>query len=260
MAGFKSQLPLYAGQTSIEVQPVIRTTSLIDKVTPYFNQALKNEALRIPSDRVISEALKRPEWLKAGGHKYTPDNVAAFQNNLMVNLVKDSSMVQIIFENENPKRAAAGANALMNAYVAIRENDSGGAQQQKMLEAQRNLEKAQQEKRESEDQIDALTKDIGTSDLGPQLAEMMKEREELQFKLNMEQLALKNAQSAMPDAKGNRSVTPLIRRRNRPVRCADARIDRSASENEGCAGSRQRLLWPEESGGRSRADGLRQLR
>ncbi len=209
MAGFKSQLPLYAGQTSIEVQPVIRTTSLIDKVTPYFNQALKNEALRIPSDRVISEALKRPEWLKAGGYKSTPDNVAAFQNNLVVNLVKDSSMVQIIFENESPKRAAAGANALMNAYVAIRENDSGGAQQQKMLEAQRNLEKAQQEKREAEDQIDALTKDIGTSDLGPQLAEMMKEREELQFKLSMEQLAAEERTEHLPDAKGKFSVTPL---------------------------------------------------
>jgi len=49
MAGYKSQVPLYAGQTQIEIQPVIRTVNLIDKATPYFMQSLKNESLRIPS-------------------------------------------------------------------------------------------------------------------------------------------------------------------------------------------------------------------
>src|SRR5262245_56665012 len=82
MAGYKSQVPLYAGQTSVEIQPVIRRLDLVDKATPYFNQALKNEALRINSDRIISAAIQRPEWLQAGGHKYTKDYVGVFQNNL----------------------------------------------------------------------------------------------------------------------------------------------------------------------------------
>src|SRR5438552_6364910 len=123
MVGYKSQVPLYAGQTCIEVKPVIGSLALVDKATPYFNQALKNEALRIPSDRVISEALKRPEWLNAGGHKYTKDYVAVFQNNLTVNLVKDSSMIQITFQNQTPKTAAAVADSETPAYAATRQHE-----------------------------------------------------------------------------------------------------------------------------------------
>ena len=208
-AGWKTQLPLYAGQTNIEVKPVIGSLSLVDKATPYFNQALKNEALRIPSDRVISEAMKRPEWLNAGGHKYSKDYVAVFLNNLTVNLVKDSSMIQITFQSEKPKLAAGGANAIMKAYIAIRDDDTGDARQGKMAEAQRNLEAAQQEKHKLEDQISELTKDFGAADLGPPLSKMMEEREKLNTDLIEQQLTLKNAQSVMPDAKGNRAIAPL---------------------------------------------------
>jgi capsular exopolysaccharide synthesis family protein len=209
MVGWKSQLPLYAGETAIEIKPIIPNINVADKAQPYFQQSLKNEALRIPTDRIISESLKRPEWLAAHGYKYTKDNVAVFQNNLTVNLVKDSSMIQIIFQSEDPKKAAAGANAVMKAYVAIRQDDGGDVNSAKMREAQRNLDDAKRMKQDLEDQIANLTKDYGAADLGPAVSHMMEEREKLQFDLNMQELALKNAQAAIPDAKGTKKAAPL---------------------------------------------------
>jgi len=59
--GFKSQVPLYAGQTAVEIKPIIGNLAVLDKAIPYFQQTVKNESLRIPSDRVISAALQRTE-------------------------------------------------------------------------------------------------------------------------------------------------------------------------------------------------------
>src|SRR5207237_2459456 len=124
--------PLFAGTATVEIRPVIKTLSVMEKAMPYFTQTLKNESLRIPSDRVISAALQRPEWLNAGGHKYTKDYVAVFQNNLLVNLAKDSSMIQIVFQNEKPRLAAAGANAVMRAYEQIKINDGSNSQNDRL--------------------------------------------------------------------------------------------------------------------------------
>src|SRR2546421_5667603 len=146
MAGFKSQVPLYAGVTQVEIRPGQMTVQLIDKAQPYFTQMLKNESLRIPNERVISAALQRPEWTSAGGHKYTKDYVAVFQNNLTVVLMKDSAMIQIAFQSDNPKLAAAGANAVMKAYEAIKIGDGTGDQQIKLDKAQQQLADAQRAK------------------------------------------------------------------------------------------------------------------
>lgn len=209
MAGYKSQIPLYAGQTAVEIRPIIGNLAVLDKAIPYFQQAVKNESLRIPSDRVISAALQRPEWTTAGGYKYTKDRVSIFQTNLTVTLAKDSSMIQIAFQNENPKVAAAGANAVMKAFEAIKQDDGMTGQQKKLLEAQRALDDFQRQKRDTEQQIAELTKDYGTAELGPQLHEMMSRKEKLEFDLNMEELALSNAQAVAPDAKGTRKVAPM---------------------------------------------------
>src|SRR4051794_6534117 len=111
IAGYKSQIPLYAGQGAIEIKPIIPSLALLDKSVPYFQQTIKNESLRIPGERVITAALQRPEWTTAGGYKYNKDRVAIFQQNLTVTLAKDSSMIQVAFQSETPKLAAAGANA-----------------------------------------------------------------------------------------------------------------------------------------------------
>lgn len=210
MAGFKSQVPLYAGITQVEIKPGIMTTNLIDKAQPYFMQMLKNESLRIPGDRVISAALQRPEWTAAGGHKYTKDYVAVFQNNLTVVLMKDSAMIQITFQSENPKLAAAGANAVMRAYEAIKIGDGMGNQQVKLDKAQQKLADAQRAKHDAVEQMNALTKEYGTTELGPLLATMQQQRQKYDLDLQGEELALKNAQAVVPDSKtGNRAVAAL---------------------------------------------------
>ena len=124
-------------------------------------------------------------------------------------LAKDSSMIQITYQDPRPKLAAAGANSVMNAYIAIRQSDTGGQQQMKMAEAQRQLDKAQQDRHALEDQINDLTKDVGSTDLAPQLTEIMKHRETVEFDMNMEELALKTAKAALPDAKGNRTAPAM---------------------------------------------------
>jgi len=179
MAGFKSQVPLYAGITQIEIRPGYMSSGLVDKAQPYFMQMLKNESLRIPSDRVITAALQRPEWLSAGGHKYTKDYVAVFQNNLTVVLMKDSAMIQIAFQSDNPKLAAAGANAVMNAYAAIKANDGTSDIQAKLERNQQQLTDAQRAKHDAVDQMNSLTREYGTTELGPLLSTMQQQRQNL---------------------------------------------------------------------------------
>ena len=210
MAGFKSQVPLYAGVTQVEIKPGVVTSSLIDKAQPYFMQMLKNESLRIPNERVISAALQRPEWLNAGGHKYTKDYVAVFQNNLTVVLMKDSAMIQITFQSENPKLAAAGANAVMRAYEAIKAFDSGDSQQIRLQKAQQQLADAQRTKHDAVDQMNALTKEYGTTELGPLLATMQQQRQKYELDLGGEELALENAKAVVPDPKSGNRIVPKL--------------------------------------------------
>ncbi|HEX3356936.1 MAG TPA: hypothetical protein VHS31_08195, partial [Tepidisphaeraceae bacterium] len=208
-AGYKSQVPLYAGETQVEILPVLPSLNVMDKAQPYFTQTLKNESLRIPSDRVITAALQRPEWLNAGGHKYNKDYVAVFQNNLTVTLAKDSSMIQIAFQSENPKLAAGGANAILGAYVEMKSSATGDSQTQKLKVANQELEEAQRQKHDLTEQMLAKTKDYGTTDLTQLLTDMQQQRQHEDFDVSMSELALKDAQAVMPDAKGNRNVSPL---------------------------------------------------
>jgi polysaccharide biosynthesis transport protein len=208
-AGYKSQVPLYSGETQVEIKATVPNITLLDKATPYFTQTLKNESLRIPSDRVITAALQQPEWVNAGGHKYTKDYVAIFENNLTVTLAKDSSMIQIAFQSESPKLAAAGANATMNAYVTIKAEDGSDTQGQKLKLANQALDDAQRQKHDLTEQMLKLTSDYGTTDLSQLLTDRQLKRQNLEFQVRMQELALKDEQAVTPDVKGNRNVTPL---------------------------------------------------
>src|SRR3954470_17422493 len=47
VVGFKSQVPLFAGQSAVEIRPIIGNLAVLDKAIPYFQQTVKNESLRI---------------------------------------------------------------------------------------------------------------------------------------------------------------------------------------------------------------------
>ena len=207
--GFKSQVPLYVGQTAVEIKPVMPTITLLDKAQGYFNVTVKDEAYAITNSETIAEALQNPIWITAGGHKYTPDYVAVFQSNATATLMKDGAVIVVQFQSENPKLAAAGANAIVAAYKELKNANGDKSLDSKLGVARDNLEKETTIKRNCEEQVANLTKDYGGADVGKILDEKQERYETLKDNIAFDQMQLDMAQAALPDTKGNRTVTPL---------------------------------------------------
>jgi capsular exopolysaccharide synthesis family protein len=200
LAGWKSSVPLYAGMGTVEAKPFIANLSLVDKVMPYFDKFLKNQTFVITDGRTISQALARPEWTRVHGHKPTPEYVAAFQNNLTANLVKDSAIIQIAFTNEDPKMAAAGCTAIMKAYEALANDQVAMDQKKKLDTAQQLREKAYNDQKRNEDLVADLSKDFGAPDMTAVLLKKQEYKTTLEIDLQQNTFMRELVEASLPSS------------------------------------------------------------
>src|SRR5439155_7130306 len=168
--GWKSQVPLYVSNGLIEVKPILPGTGVMGTAMPYFDKFLKTQSMTILSSRVINAALASKEWTSVAGdsaRNLSPDYVAAFTASLTSLPIKDSNLIQISFQQEDARYAAAGCNAMMNAYKATTGDENGRSVQENLLTAQHRRDDAASRVRTYAEQVTDLCKDFGSPDLGP---------------------------------------------------------------------------------------------
>jgi capsular exopolysaccharide synthesis family protein len=122
--GWKSQKPLYRSDAAIQIKykmPVLpgpggtsNNETLIGAI-PMYDEFMATQYYVITSRRVISQALRRPEWQNTDRGDDL-ETIKMFFDNLLVEHPRQTQTIHIAFTDRDPGVAAAGANAITHTY------------------------------------------------------------------------------------------------------------------------------------------------
>lgn len=183
MLGWMSAKPLYRSYALIDVSPRMPNMSVAERTWPQYEKYLRSQVQIIASPRIISAAFKTDEWKAVSNKAPSNEFVSGFYNNLLVELIKDSQLIRVSYEDEDPKVATAAVNAICRAYPPIANESNGEFDVRKLEEARRLLINAQTTFKTSQENIRNVTKDLGTDNLDNVLAKRQEHLQDLEVQV-----------------------------------------------------------------------------
>src|SRR6185437_8731609 len=117
-AGFILPHPGYQSIGMVEIDPIVKSPELYDKVMPLWQSYIATVVNNFHSERVIKAAMQTPEW-KA--HRPLPADayLGEWSKNLVVKLVPQSFVVQVTYTDDHKDGkmvAPIAVAALINTY------------------------------------------------------------------------------------------------------------------------------------------------
>jgi capsular exopolysaccharide synthesis family protein len=122
LASSSTQKPIYQAEGKLRFKKTTATSSItqvgkdLNTVEPLGEKGspLSTESEIIRSIPLIQETLKQLKWRKSDGSAIEPNQ---FLKQLTVAEVKNTDVLQIVYEDSNPEKAAKAVNTLMNVYL-----------------------------------------------------------------------------------------------------------------------------------------------
>jgi Mrp family chromosome partitioning ATPase/uncharacterized protein involved in exopolysaccharide biosynthesis len=202
--GFGSQVPLYAADALVEISPRMPSLSAADKAMPFYQQFLKSQQQIIVSHRTITAAMQTDEWKAVSNRKPSQEFISAFANNLTADLIKDSQLIRVSFQHENPKVAAAAVNAVVAAYLKISFEENGKVSRERLDQITQRRDESQTAYRKNNELLREVLKENNTDTLSNLLAQQQAEELKIEGKISEAELQLaminasKNAGASSP--------------------------------------------------------------
>ena len=120
-AGYLSQSVKYESNGLIEVKPVVPDIDSYDRVMLMYNTHMQSQVAWLKSERLVRAAMERPEWKRANPGM-GPSAAPAFNQNLTVEHLRNTPLIQITYADRDPDVAPAAVKAVIGVY---RERFSG---------------------------------------------------------------------------------------------------------------------------------------
>ena len=202
-AGYRLAVPTYESVGMIRIRPSVPRVlydSEQNNVMPMFDAFVDSQASLLRSRRVVDLALRNDEWqaLRPG---MAPDDVAALEQGLNVENRRGTQILYVRYTAEEPDVAAAGAKAVIDAYVRLYgETDADEALRRlQLLEDRRTALNG--EVKALRDQIVRLGSEYGTTSLDSHYQARVTEVQQVEAELlrTEVELALYERMSAAPE-------------------------------------------------------------
>ncbi|HWE05031.1 MAG TPA: AAA family ATPase [Tepidisphaeraceae bacterium] len=147
----------------IEIQPVISTPELYDRIMPLYQQYIATVVTTLHSEKVITWAMKSPDWKK---HRPNPPDtyLAEWNKNLLVKLVPNSFDINVTFtdDHKDGKEVAPIAVAsVIQAYTELYGNEQKIETSRKIDVWQERVRKLHQEINEQQTLIAEKLENVG---------------------------------------------------------------------------------------------------
>lgn len=182
----------YRSSGLIRIKPSVQRILYQDEqntVMPMFDAFMESQVSLINSPRVLDMAMRSPTW-QAVGRGLSPREVSRFREAVEVEHPRSSEVLIIAFNDRDPDAAAAGAQAITQAYQSLygESYDSNPTETLSVLEEYRKNQKTELDRLAAE--VTNIAKDYGTNSLGPvyefkfgQLGRIEMELEQAEFLL-----------------------------------------------------------------------------
>ena len=167
VAGWKLGKPVFRGQAAIRVAyatpQVGGTESDVSKWAGPFDLIMKGQEQNVTSRPTVERALQQPSWQAHPGT--AAYDVRRFQSQLAAQRVSGSDHLRIMFSDNDPAIAAAGVNAVVQAYVdnfKARDSQLEGERDKKLG---RRVSDLQGRIAEISRQMKAISEEFGVADI-----------------------------------------------------------------------------------------------
>jgi capsular exopolysaccharide synthesis family protein len=197
--GWNSTTPKYTAEGYLEVKPYIVTASAAEKSVAYFTNFVRSQPAKIVNSRTVSAAINREEWQRVSNAPATQSLVGSMLGSLNVDYIKDTFILRVSYEDDEPKVAQAAVDAVMKAYVDISKETVNQAKVDELRRFEDLYTKADAEYRRQQELIRNLSADYGTD----KLDNLLEVRQKAQ---QTAEVALADAQMQLDLATSNKTV------------------------------------------------------
>src|SRR4051812_39140204 len=167
-AGWKLGKPLFRGDGLV---PIAHSTPSIgphptDHSSPLaqYDSVMRSQQQVLTSGPIVRKALGDPAWL-ALGRGATPDDVDDFTTELSAQWVSGTQHLRVSFDDPDPVAAAAGANAVIRAYVAAYRAGDIRFDEQRAQAIDRHVKEIESQIATADKQIRAVAEEYGLADI-----------------------------------------------------------------------------------------------
>ena len=187
IAGYFAKKPMYMGSGQIEIVPKLQTIMYQTdekNIPPMFHSYLETELAKMQSSRVLSRASSSDVWRKA---------INEIELEVSPNLERwrlavkrrgtNSYLVSVSYEHEVSSIAAAGANAVIDAYLQISNEQEQEKENVILGELFKYKEELERQLRESQQRRQRLVDQYGIESIDTVYMNKLQQRDELEREL-----------------------------------------------------------------------------
>ncbi|MBK7405903.1 MAG: hypothetical protein IPJ41_15105 [Phycisphaerales bacterium] len=165
--GYVAVPPKYTSVGVVNIaptRPVVLVQNELNQPMTAFDSYVQSEAGTLRSWRVIEFAVKEPK-LKAAGWPGLPDGAIELMDGLKVDVPNRGQDIYISVTNENPVKANAAVDAVLEAYQQLSINKQGSEVQTTISSLDAIVKKLQAESEEGRKEAFRIAEQEGTDDL-----------------------------------------------------------------------------------------------
>ena len=159
--GWRLTHPLYRSESLLRVK-----WQSDDPDSAPFDVLMQSQQALITSRRVVDRALATEEW-EALHQPVTPEVIQGFANDLGVEVKPRTEFLKITYTDVNPIVASTAVRAVTKAYVEVYKEDEDQSKVKLLSTWSHDREELGTRIRRSQNEIDDLITQFGSSDLGP---------------------------------------------------------------------------------------------
>jgi Mrp family chromosome partitioning ATPase/uncharacterized protein involved in exopolysaccharide biosynthesis len=116
VCGFLFSHPVYRSKGLIQIKSVVQNAnSASDQPFYGYHSFVKTQLQVIPSNEIVRNALKKDDWRKTS-RPNGEDAIPSFQNDLDVENLIDSELIEITYDDPDPRVAQAAIKSVCKAY------------------------------------------------------------------------------------------------------------------------------------------------
>jgi capsular exopolysaccharide synthesis family protein len=164
-AGYLTGEPGYVSTGAIRVVPTVPQIDKVDTVMQMYDRFMTSQAMILMSDRLVKFAIEHPDW-KAVNNQPVPNPVAAFEQGLKAEFIKNSEIIQVTYTHKDPVMAQAAVKAVIKSYDEHFAKQQSSDLEIKLKKWQETRYDATTKSTVAQHTIEELGKKWGTQELG----------------------------------------------------------------------------------------------
>jgi Mrp family chromosome partitioning ATPase/capsular polysaccharide biosynthesis protein len=208
-AAYETWTPLYTGKAMVQVAPILPRVMFKNEdnsLMPMYDSYIASQAALLQSPKVLSSAIRRPEWMKLQ-RDFSESDFETFSDSVVVDSKRGSQIISVSFTDENPDAAVAGVNAVLAAYRQLY-GESELKQREERITALEARKRADEEAlRQLQVEIQQISEEVDSQSLELVYQTKLADRQRLEAKL--EEIAVQTA--------GLRAMLGLARDKDAPA-------------------------------------------